>query len=104
MEIIETRISTASDEYKANYAQMERLVAELKAEMKKAREDRSEKALGRNAELGKLPVQKRLDLLLDRNALGWRSLRSLPKGFTTERFMARGGSAEELGSSKAARS
>ena len=67
MEIIETRISTASDEYKANYAQMERLVAELKAEMKKAREDRSDKALLRNAELGKLPVQKRLDLLLDRN-------------------------------------
>jgi acetyl-CoA carboxylase carboxyltransferase component len=63
MEVIETRISTASDEYKANYAQMERLVAELKAEMKKAREDRSEKALRRNAELGKLPVQKRLDLL-----------------------------------------
>ena len=67
MEVIETRISTASDEYKANYAHMERLVAELKAEMKKAREDRSEKALHRNAELGKLPVQKRLDLLLDRN-------------------------------------
>ncbi len=67
MEIIETRISTASDEYKANYEHMERLVAELKAEMKKAREDRSEKALSRNAELGKLPVQKRLDLLLDRN-------------------------------------
>ena len=67
MEIIETRISTASDEYKANYEHMERLVAELKAEMKKAREDRSEKALHRNAELGKLPVRKRLDLLLDRN-------------------------------------
>lgn len=42
-------------------------MAELKAEMKKAREDRSEKALRRNTELGKLPVQKRLDLLLDRN-------------------------------------
>jgi 3-methylcrotonyl-CoA carboxylase beta subunit len=67
MEVIETRISTAGDEYKANYAHTERLVAELKAEMKKAREDRSEKALRRNAELGKLPVQKRLDLLLDRN-------------------------------------
>jgi len=67
MEVIETRISTASDEYKANYEHMERLVAELKAEMKKAREDRSEKALHRNAELGKLPVRKRLDLLLDRN-------------------------------------
>ena len=67
MEVIETRIDTTSDEYKANYEHMERLVAELKAELKKAREDRSEKALNRNAELGKLPVQKRLDMLLDRN-------------------------------------
>ncbi len=46
---------------------MEKLVADLKAELKKAREDRSEKARQRNAELGKLPVQERLDKLLDRN-------------------------------------
>jgi acetyl-CoA carboxylase carboxyltransferase component len=67
MEVIESRIDTAGDEYKANYANMEKLVADLKAELKKAREDRSEKAIKRNEELGKLPVQKRLDLLLDRN-------------------------------------
>jgi acetyl-CoA carboxylase carboxyltransferase component len=67
MEVIESRIDTTSDEYKANYAHMEKLVADLKAELKRAREERSEKAIKRNEELGKLPVQKRLDLLLDRN-------------------------------------
>ena len=67
MEVIESLIDTSCDEYKANYEAMEKLVAELKAELNKAREDRSEKALKRNEELGKLPIQKRLDLLLDRN-------------------------------------
>jgi acetyl-CoA carboxylase carboxyltransferase component len=67
MEVIETHIDTSSDEYRANYEVMEGLVADLKAELRKAREDRSEKARARNEELGKLPVQKRLDLLLDRN-------------------------------------
>ena len=67
MEVIESRIDTSSDDYKANYEHMEKMVAELKAELKKAREDRSERAFKRNDELGKLPVQKRLDLLLDRN-------------------------------------
>ncbi len=67
MEIIETRIDKTSDEYQANYDAMEQMVADLKAELKKAREDRSERAVKRNAELGKLPVQERLDRLLDRN-------------------------------------
>lgn len=67
MEVIESRIDTKSDEHRANYEAMEKMVAELKAELKKAREDRSEKARKRNEQLGKLPVQKRLDLLLDRN-------------------------------------
>jgi acetyl-CoA carboxylase carboxyltransferase component len=67
MEVIDTRIDTSSDEYKANYDAMQALVADLRAELKKAREDRSEKARQRNAELGKLPVQERLDKLLDRN-------------------------------------
>ncbi|MCX5862120.1 MAG: carboxyl transferase domain-containing protein [Desulfomonile sp.] len=67
MEVIESHIDTGSDEYKANYEVMENLVADLRAELKKARQERSEKAVERNKELGKLPVQKRLDLLLDRN-------------------------------------
>ncbi len=67
MEVLETRTDTSSDEYKANHEAMERMVADLRAELKRAREDRSEKALKRNTELGKLPVQERLDRLLDRN-------------------------------------
>ncbi len=67
MEVIESRIDTNSDDYKANQEAMLKMVAELKAELTKAREERSPKAIQRNEELGKLPVQKRLDLLLDRN-------------------------------------
>jgi acetyl-CoA carboxylase carboxyltransferase component len=67
MEVIESRIDTSSDDYKANQEAMLKMVAELKAELTKAREERSPKAIQRNEELGKLPVQKRLDLLLDRN-------------------------------------
>lgn len=67
MDVIESHVDTGSDEYKANYEVMENLVADLKAELNKARDERSEKALKRNEELGKLPVQKRLDALLDRN-------------------------------------
>lgn len=67
MEVIESHVDPTSDEYRANYEVMENLVADLKAELKKARGDRSEKAIKRNEELGKLPVQQRLDALLDRN-------------------------------------
>jgi acetyl-CoA carboxylase carboxyltransferase component len=67
MEVIESRIDTTSDEYKANYEAMERMVDDLRAELKKALTDRSEKAVKRGRELGKLPVRERLDGLLDRN-------------------------------------
>lgn len=67
MEVIESKIDGTADEYKANYAAMEEMVAQLKEELRRAREDRSEKARARNRELGKLTVQERLDRLLDRN-------------------------------------
>ncbi len=67
MAIIETRIDTGTDEYKKNFEKMTSLVMELKASLKKAREERSDKARQRVAEVGKLPVRERLDLLLDRN-------------------------------------
>ncbi|HMK35501.1 MAG TPA: carboxyl transferase domain-containing protein [Desulfomonilaceae bacterium] len=67
MQVIDSRVDTNGDEFRANYEAMEKLVTDLKAELKKAREERSEKAKNRNAELGKLPVQQRLDKLLDRN-------------------------------------
>jgi acetyl-CoA carboxylase carboxyltransferase component len=68
MEVIESGIDTSSDEFKANYDAMAEMVEELKEELRKAREDRSEKARKRNAQLGKLTIQERLDKLLDRNA------------------------------------
>ncbi len=67
MEIIQTSIDKNSEEYQLNYQAMEARVEELKTELRRAREERSEKARKRNEEQGKLPLQKRLDLLLDRN-------------------------------------
>ncbi len=67
MEVIETRIDTNSDEYRRNYEVMESLVARLREELKIAREDRSERAKARLAQQKKLPVRKRLELLLDPN-------------------------------------
>ncbi|MDD5713118.1 MAG: carboxyl transferase domain-containing protein [Smithellaceae bacterium] len=67
MDVIETRIDTASDEYRKNYEMMTALVSELKEELRKARDDRSPKATERLASQGKLPIRRKLELLLDRN-------------------------------------
>jgi len=68
MEVIETRIDTSGDEFKRNQEAMLALVGELRSELKKAREDRSEKANLRHTSQGKLTVEKRLELLLDKDA------------------------------------
>ena len=67
MGIIETRIDTGSETYRTNFDYMSALVADLKAALQQAREERSEKARQRVAEVGKLPVRERMELLLDRN-------------------------------------
>jgi len=67
MDVIETHIDTNSEEYRKNYEAMEALVADLKKELKKAREDRPQKDIDRLAAQGKMPVRKKLDLLLDQN-------------------------------------
>lgn len=67
MQVIDSRISTSSDEYKANYEHMEKLVERLRNELDKAANDRSERSLQRAGELNKIPIRKRLELLLDRN-------------------------------------
>lgn len=67
MRVLESRVDVNSDSYKENFSRMQLLVDELRAEMKKARESRSDRAKKRNADLGKLTVQERLDLLLDPN-------------------------------------
>ncbi|MCP4138097.1 MAG: methylcrotonoyl-CoA carboxylase [bacterium] len=67
MDVIETKIDKNSDDYKRNYEAMAALVEDLQSELKIARDQRSDKAKGRLAEQSKLPVRKRLELLLDKN-------------------------------------
>ena len=65
MHVIETRVDRTGDEFRANHEAMAALVEGLEAELRKARSERSDKARARNAELGKLTVEQRLDRLLD---------------------------------------
>jgi acetyl-CoA carboxylase carboxyltransferase component len=65
MNVLESNIDTSAESYKENLGAMQALVEELRRELHAARHERSEKARKRNAELGKLPVQERLDRLLD---------------------------------------
>jgi acetyl-CoA carboxylase carboxyltransferase component len=67
METIETKIDTSSVEYAKNYDAMAALVADLKNELKRSRDERSPKAVERLISQGKLPIRKKLDLLLDKN-------------------------------------
>ena len=67
MEAIETKVDKKDPQYLENYGRMEAMVARLNEELRIAREVRSEKALARLAEQSKLPVRKRLELLLDKN-------------------------------------
>jgi acetyl-CoA carboxylase carboxyltransferase component len=67
MGIIESRIDVGSEAYRKNFEKMTSRMADLKAALQQAREERSDTARQRVAEVGKLPVRKRLDLLLDRN-------------------------------------
>jgi acetyl-CoA carboxylase carboxyltransferase component len=67
MDIIETKIDKNSDEYRKKFESMRALVADLRQELKKAAEDRSQKSLEREKNSGKLPAMKKLELLLDKN-------------------------------------
>jgi acetyl-CoA carboxylase carboxyltransferase component len=67
MEAIETKVDKKDPQYLENYGRMEAMVARLNEELRIAREVRSEKALARLAEQSKLPVRRRLELLLDKN-------------------------------------
>jgi len=67
MDVIETKINTTSDEYRRNYESMVARVAEVKEELRKARDDRPQKAKDRIASQGKMPIREKLERLLDRN-------------------------------------
>ncbi|HUU02878.1 MAG TPA: carboxyl transferase domain-containing protein [Myxococcota bacterium] len=68
MEVIESRVDVEGDDFRANREQMQGLVDDLNKELARARTDRSERARKRHAELGKLPVEERIELLLDRDS------------------------------------
>ena len=93
MDVIESQIDVNSEEYKLNYEAMAEQVKELKAELKRAREERSEKARNRNAELGKLTVQQRLDLLLDKNSPWMEVAPLVAKGMYDKKVHSAGGRA-----------
>ncbi len=65
MNVLETHVDTRSAEYRENHAAMAAQVEALRRALVEARTARSPRALRRNAELGKLTVQERLDALLD---------------------------------------
>lgn len=67
MDQIESKIDVSSEEYGDNYSQMRELVEGLENELKRSLYERSEKALKRQKESGKIPAEKKLELLLDRN-------------------------------------
>ena len=65
MDVIETHINPASEDFRANRDRMARLVAELRDRAATAREGGGAKYLQRHREQGKLPVRERIDRLLD---------------------------------------
>jgi 3-methylcrotonyl-CoA carboxylase beta subunit len=67
MEVIESKIDTKSEEYQKNYKEMTALVEDLNKELDIAMNKRSQKALDREKESGKIPAKKKLELLLDKN-------------------------------------
>ncbi|MCW2985364.1 MAG: methylcrotonoyl-CoA carboxylase [Conexibacter sp.] len=68
MQRIESRVDTGSAGYRANRAHNLALAEELRRRHQAARHTRSERSIARLAELGKLTVQQRLELLLDRGS------------------------------------
>src|ERR1044072_7186268 len=65
MDVIDTHINPASEEFRANRDRMTRLVSELRARVATAREGGGAKYLQRHRDQGKLPVRERIDRLLD---------------------------------------
>ena len=67
MDVIDTRIDVNSETYQTNYKEMTDLVANLDENLDIAMNQRSEKAIKRQKESGKIPAARKLELLLDRN-------------------------------------
>jgi 3-methylcrotonyl-CoA carboxylase beta subunit len=65
MSVLETRLSTGSDDFAANARAMRALVDDLRAKAARIREGGGAAALERHRARGKLPARERIDLLLD---------------------------------------
>src|SRR5512146_201328 len=65
MSVLESHVDAASAEFRANAAQMDGLVAQLRERLAAARAGGGEDAQRRHREQGKLPVRERIERLLD---------------------------------------
>ena len=65
MPLIQSRLDSRSPQFAANRAQMQALVADLKAKVARIAEGGGEAAMQRHTARGKLPVRERIQLLLD---------------------------------------
>jgi acetyl-CoA carboxylase carboxyltransferase component len=65
MDRLESQISTAAEEFRANHARMSALVAELRERTAAVRQGGGARALQRHREQGKLPARDRIQKLLD---------------------------------------
>jgi 3-methylcrotonyl-CoA carboxylase beta subunit len=68
MPALETAIDPADPDFRANQAQMEKLVAELRARSAAIAEGGPKQAMEKHVARGKLPARRRIDLLLDPGA------------------------------------
>jgi len=67
MKRLSTNIDVNSDTFRTNQKAMKALMDDLNKELDRAMNERSEKALARQKESGKLPATQKLELLLDKN-------------------------------------
>ncbi len=67
MDQIESKINVNSEEYQKNHSEMTTLVEDLNKELDRSINERSQKALDRQEQSGKIPAAKKLELLLDKN-------------------------------------
>jgi 3-methylcrotonyl-CoA carboxylase beta subunit/propionyl-CoA carboxylase len=65
VDVLETHVDLAGEEFRANRARMQALVDQLRAHLARARLGGGERYLQRHREQGKLPVRERIERLLD---------------------------------------
>src|SRR5262249_18120284 len=68
MDVIASRIDTASESFRRNRQDMQALLAEVEAQLALARAGGGERSVARHRERGKLLIRERIELLLDRDA------------------------------------